>query len=123
MPDIRYSPLKICTYVKNNENRNKRNIPVYKNSKIVVIFPFHKERGDKIKNKVHTILTFEAESKIVYLELTFESKKNNYGKEIIFDSIENLVIKFQNDGVVIEDVTDKLIVGEPPFVLLNKIKN
>lgn len=77
----------------------------------------------KVKNKVHTILTFEAERKIVYLELTPQSAKHNYGKEIIFDGIENLVIKFQNDGIDIEDVTDQLIVGKQPLVLINKTNN
>ena len=75
---------------------------------------------EKKKNKVHTILTFEAEEKLVYLELTPQSIKQNYGKEIIFDSIEQLLIKFQNDGIDIEDVTNKLTIGEQPLVLINK---
>lgn len=76
---------------------------------------------EKIKNKVHTILTFEAENKIVYLELTPQSNKPNYGKEIIFDNIEQLVTMFQNDGIDIIDVTDQLTIGEQPLVLINKI--
>ena len=75
---------------------------------------------NKVKNKVHTILTFEAESKIVYLELTPQSAKHNYGKEILFDSVEDLLIKYHDNGIDIEEVTDKLIVGEQPLVLLNK---
>ena len=41
---------------------------------------------NKIKNRVHTILTFEAEGKIVYLELTPQYNKPWYGKEIIYNS-------------------------------------
>lgn len=78
---------------------------------------------NKTTNKVHTILTFEAESKIVYLELTPQSAKPYYGKEILFDSIEDLLTKFCNDGIDIEDVTEEFIVGELPLVLLNKINN
>ena len=76
---------------------------------------------EKNKNKVHTILTFEAENKIVYLELTPQSNKPNYGKEILFDSIEQLLVKFKNNGIDIENVTDQLIIGEQPLVLINKI--
>lgn len=75
---------------------------------------------NKTKNKVHTILTFELEKKIVYLELTPQSNKINYGKEILFESIEELLTKFKNDGIDIEDVTDQLTIGEQPLVLLNK---
>lgn len=75
---------------------------------------------EKKKNKVHTILTFEAENKIVYLELTPQSNKLNYGKEILFDSIEQLLTKFQNGGIDIENVTDQLTIGEQPLVLINK---
>ena len=74
----------------------------------------------KKKNKVHTILTFEAEKKIVYLELTPQSNKPNYGKEILFDSIDSLLTKFKNNGIDIEDVTDQLTIGEQPLVLINK---
>ncbi len=77
---------------------------------------------EKTKNKVHTILTFEAEEKIVYLELTPQSNKQNYGKEILFDSTEQLSTKFQDEGIDIEDVTDQLTIGEQPLVLINKTK-
>lgn len=75
---------------------------------------------EKKKNKVHTILTFEAEEKIVYLELTPQSNKKNYGKEILFDSIEQLLTMFQNEGIGIEDITNQLTIGEQPLVLINK---
>jgi hypothetical protein len=78
---------------------------------------------NKMNNKVHTILTFEAESKVVYLELTPQSAKPYYGKEILFDSIEDFLTKYYNDGIDIEDVTEELIVGLQPLVLINKINN
>ena len=66
-------------------------------------------------------MSFEAENKIVYLELTPQSNKPNYGKAIIFDNIEQLITMFQNDGIDIIDVTDQLTIGEQPLVLINKI--
>ena len=75
---------------------------------------------NKSKNKVHTITTFEAEDKIVYLELTPQSNKICYGKEIMFDSIEDFVQAFHNDGITVEEITDELVVGEQPLVLINK---
>jgi hypothetical protein len=75
---------------------------------------------NKMKNKVHTILTFEAESKIVYLELTPQSKNPYYGKEKLYDNIVNLLSEFQNEGIDIEDVTEQLVVGEQPLILINK---
>ena len=36
----------------------------------------------KNTKKVHTILIFEVEDKVVYLELTIQSKNPSYGKEI-----------------------------------------
>ena len=56
---------------------DKRGIP----SKIWLTF-------NRVKGSPHTILTFEAENKIVYLELTPQSSKAWYGKEIIY-SIAN----------------------------------
>jgi hypothetical protein len=74
----------------------------------------------KNRNKVHTILTFETESKIVYLELTPQSKNPSYGKQKIYDNTLNLLSEFQNEGIDIEDVTEQLVVGEQPLILINK---
>ncbi len=43
------------------------------------------------RNKFHAILTFEAESKVVYLELTPQSQKPWYGKEILYENEEKLI--------------------------------
>ena len=74
----------------------------------------------KNTNKVHTILTFEAEQKVVYLELTPQSKTPSYGKEILYDNIEEFISDFENNNIEIMDVTKQLIIGEQPLVLINK---
>ena len=76
---------------------------------------------NKKKNKVHTILTFEVENKIVYLELTPQSSKSWYGKEIVYSSEQELLHEYQNNGYDISDITALLIVGHRPYVLLNKL--
>ena len=76
---------------------------------------------NKKKNKVHTILTFEAESKIVYLELTPQSSKSWYGQEIVYSSEQELLQEYENNGYDISDITTLLIVGQRPYVLLNKL--
>ncbi len=74
------------------------------------------------KNKVHTILTFEAESKIVYLELTPQYSKAWYGKEIIYSNEQEFLAEYQNNGYDISDVTDSIVVGDRPYFLLKKLK-
>jgi hypothetical protein len=74
----------------------------------------HRER-----KSVHTIPTFEAEGKIVYLELTPESKKPWYGKEIIYSSEEEFLSAFDTDCFDIFEVTRDIIVEEAPEFLLS----
>ena len=73
------------------------------------------------KNKAHTILTFSAEDKIVYLELTPQSSKKWYGQEIIYPSEQALLQEYKNIGYDVSDVTDLIIIGEQPLFLLEKI--
>ncbi len=75
---------------------------------------------NKKKNKMHTILTFLAEDKIVYLELTPQSSKKWYGKEIIYSNEQALLQEHKNNGYDIFDVTDLIIIGEQPLFLLEK---
>ena len=76
---------------------------------------------DKQKGKFHTILTFYLEGKTVYLELTPQSGKPWYGREIIFDSEQSFVNEYkQNDSDVI-DVTDAVIIGKTPDFLLSRM--
>ena len=77
---------------------------------------------NKRKNKVHTILTFEAENKIVYLELTPQSTKSWYGQEILYLSEQEFLQEYENNGYDISDVTNLIITGQRPYFLLNKLK-
>lgn len=76
---------------------------------------------NKQKNKVHTILTFEAEDKLVYLELTPQSSKAWYGKEIIYSNEQEFLLGYKNNGYDISDVTDSIVIGQQPEFLLAKL--
>ena len=76
---------------------------------------------NKSKNKVHTIHTFEAESKIIYLELTPQSSKSWYGQEIIYSSEQAFLHEYESNGYDISDISTMLIVGQRPYALLNKL--
>lgn len=54
------------------------------------------------KNKVHTILTFKVCEKIVYLELTPQSSKPNYAKEIIYNTEYEFINYFEKQRRVPE---------------------
>jgi len=90
---------------------NECNVP----SKIWLLY-------QKEKNKVHTVLTFAAEGKTVYLELTPQSSKPWYGQEIVYENEQAFLQAQQNNGNEASDVTDKVIVGERPHFLLEKLK-
>ena len=90
---------------------NECNVP----SKIWLLY-------QKEKNKVHTVLTFAAECKTVYLELTPQSSKPWYGQEIVYENEQAFLQAQQNNGNEVTDVTEKVIVGERPHFLLEKLK-
>ena len=77
---------------------------------------------NKAKNKVHTILTFEAESKVVYLELTPQSGKAWYGKELVYDDEKMFLQEFTKQNYEVLDVTDSVRIGQQPKFLLEKLK-
>ena len=77
---------------------------------------------NKLKNKAHTIVTFAAEEKIVYLELTPQSSKPWYGKEIVYSNEKEFFSDYEKNGFDVSDVTDLVVVGQPPYFLLNKIQ-
>ncbi len=77
--------------------------------------------SNKSKNKKHTILTFEAENKVVYLELTPQFGKSWYGKEIIYSSESELFEEQAKKGWDVSDVTDSVVVGEQPMFLLERL--
>ena len=72
-------------------------------------------------NKFHTVLTFSLESKTVYLELTPQSGKPWYGKEIIFDSEQSFVNEYKKNDCDVIDVTDDVIIGKAPDFLLSRM--
>ena len=75
---------------------------------------------NKTKNKVHIILTFSAEDKTVYLELTPQSSKKWYGQEIIYPDEQELLQEYEKYGSDISDVTDLIIIGKQPLFLIEK---
>ncbi len=76
---------------------------------------------NKNKNKAHTILTFSAENKITYLELTPQFSKSWYGKEIIYLNEQELCAEYEKNGYEICNVTDSIIIGQQPYFLFNKL--
>ena len=58
------------------------------------------------KKKVHSILTFESSSRVIYLELTPQSGKPNYGKELLFADEEELAGYWKERGYFIQDITN-----------------
>ena len=89
---------------------DKHNIP----SKIWLLY-------NQKKNKVHTILTFEAENKTVYLELTPQSSKAWYGKEIVYSSEQEFLSEYEKNDYDVSDVTDSIVIGQQPEFLLAKL--
>ncbi len=77
---------------------------------------------NKDKNKPHTILTFSAEEKIVYLELTPQSAKPWYGKEIVYSCEEDMLSEYRSNNYDVDDVTDSIIPDAQPSFLLSKIR-
>ena len=75
-----------------------------------------------LKNvKFHTVLTFFLEGKVIYLELTPQSGKSCYGKEIVFESEQSFIDGYKEDGYEVIDVTDSVIVGEAPDFVLSRM--
>ena len=80
-----------------------------------------KEYVLKKYGKQHTVLTFYLENKTVYLELTPQSGKPWYGKELIFNSERSFVDEYSKDGIEVIDVTDSVLIGERPDFLLSRM--
>ncbi len=66
----------------------------------------------------HTILTFESEGKVVYLELTPQSNKPWYGKELLYNDEQSFKNTFQQENYSIVEVTDTISIGDAPDSLL-----
>lgn len=76
---------------------------------------------NKQSGKLHTVLTFCLENKTVYLELTPQSGKPCYGKELVFDSERSFLDEYTKDGIEVIDVSDDVIIGERPGFLLSRM--
>ena len=76
---------------------------------------------DKHNSKFHTVMTFYLENKTVYLELTPQSGKPWYGKEIIFDSEQSFVNEYMKKDCDVIDVTNAVIIGKAPDFLLSRM--
>lgn len=74
----------------------------------------------KEKGKVHSVLTFEIDGKIVYLELTPQFRKSNYGKEILFEGIEEFFSYWEQQGYIVSDITDMCKPGANPDFFMGK---
>lgn len=74
-----------------------------------------------VKKTPHTILTFQAEEKVVYLELTPQSNKPWYGKEILYEIEHSLVGSFQKDNFTIIEITNQIIIGAHTDSLLQHL--
>ncbi len=68
-------------------------------------------------NRPHTVLTFHAEERTVYLELTPQSSKPWYGKEQIYPSDDAFITEYRNTGYEVYDITDSVVPNEPPLFL------
>ena len=75
------------------------------------------------KGKAHTVLTFQAEEKTVYLELTPQSAKPWYGKELLYENEADFLQTYRQKGFEIYDVTGEIEIGQPPRFLLERINN
>ena len=76
---------------------------------------------NKVKNKPHTILTFEAEEKVVYLELTPQSAKPWYGKEICYSCEKEFLDEYRSNGYEVTDISEMLVSSMSPYSLLQKL--
>ena len=73
------------------------------------------------KKKAHTVLTFNAAGKTVYLELTPQSAKPWYGKEIVYDNEELFQQTYHQKGFEVSEVTGQIEIGQPPRFLLERL--
>ena len=72
---------------------------------------------DAARGKAHTVCTFEAEGRTVYLELTPQSSKPWYGREIVYDDAQAFLDACAKAGLTVKDVTDALAPGKRPLFM------
>jgi len=77
---------------------------------------------NKEKRKVHAVLTFGSDGKVIYLELTPQSSKACYGKEIVYDDEQSFLKEYEKKNYEVSDVTDAVVIGQQPDFFLAKLK-
>ncbi len=76
---------------------------------------------DRLHGMFHTVLTFCAEDKTIYLELTPRSAKPWYGKEIVFDNEQCFISEYSKDACEVIEITDSVVIGEAPEFILSRM--
>ena len=76
---------------------------------------------DRQYGTFHTVLTFYIENKTIYLELTPQSAKSWYGKEIVFDNEQGFISEYSKDACEVIEITDSVVVGEAPEFILSRM--
>ena len=74
------------------------------------------------RKKVHSVLSFELLGQVVYLELTPQSGKKNYGKEILFGSEEEFVEYWEEQNYLVREITHLCEPGAEPTFFLEMLK-
>lgn len=74
------------------------------------------------KKKVHAVLSFELSEKVIYLELTPQSGKPNYGKELIFESEEEFIEYWEQQNYLVQDITEVCKPGANPSFFMDLLK-
>ena len=69
------------------------------------------------KGSLHTVLTFKAEGQTVYLELTPQSAKPWYGRELLYPSEDAFLEEWQDAGFILTDVSADIQIGQFPAFL------
>ena len=110
--------LKIVTNSKQMFMLNlRRSLPVKDGSRLRISFLVRGKGAISINPLGRT-----ADKKTVYLELTPQSTKPWYGKEIVFDNEQSFIAEYSKDGCEVIEITDSVVVGEPPEFVLSRME-
>ena len=74
---------------------------------------------DRERKKPHAVLTFTADQAAVYLELTPQSGKENYGKELVFEEEEAFIRYWEQKNCLIREITELCVPGRRPDFFLS----
>ena len=74
---------------------------------------------DRERKKPHAVLTFRADQAVVYLELTPQSGKENYGKELVFENTDAFIRYWEQRNYLVREITDLCVPGRRPDFFLS----